>query len=119
MVENTWPWATNQGKVYTHPINKAEYVDLDVEQCRETQRARVQEIASSSAFDLKDRFRVQFFKETLDLDFYNPVATHVCVCFQDDSGSIFDELDTGRVAKTDASSGALPNQPVPQPIPPL
>lgn len=43
MVENTWAWAKGQGKVYTHPINKAEYVDLDVEKCRETQHARVRE----------------------------------------------------------------------------
>ena len=59
MVENTWAWAKGQGKVYTHAINKAEYVDLDVEKCRETQHARVREIASSSAFQLKDMFRVQ------------------------------------------------------------
>lgn len=59
MVEHTWAWAKGQGKVYTHPINKAEYVDLDVEKCRETQHARVREIASSSAFQLKDMFRVQ------------------------------------------------------------
>ena len=61
MVEHTWAWAQAQGKVYTHPINKAEYVDLDVDRCKETQHARVREIASSSAFKLEDMLGVQSF----------------------------------------------------------
>ena len=31
MIANAWAWATTHGKVYTHPVNKAEYIDIDVD----------------------------------------------------------------------------------------
>lgn len=37
MIANAWQWAASKGKVYTHPVNKAEYIDIDVDSCREKQ----------------------------------------------------------------------------------
>lgn len=54
MIENTWTWAKQHGKVYTHQVNKAEYVDLDVDTTRERQNQRSTEIESSSAFVTED-----------------------------------------------------------------
>lgn len=50
MIENTWAWAKQRGKVYTHQVNKAEYVDLDVDTTRERQNQRTSEFESKSSF---------------------------------------------------------------------
>ena len=42
-----------------------------------------------------------------------------CVCFQDEQGTIFDDIDTGSVVNGDASNGSAPNPAVAAPIPPL
>lgn len=54
MIENTWTWANQQGKVYKHPVNQAEYVDLDVDSCREKQKRTVSELQSQSHFVSED-----------------------------------------------------------------
>lgn len=42
-----------------------------------------------------------------------------CVYFQDEQGTIFDDIDTGSVVNGDASNGSAPNPAVAAPIPPL
>ncbi len=54
MIANAWAWAATQGKVYTHPVNKAEYIDIDVDSCRETQDKRVSELSAQSSFACED-----------------------------------------------------------------
>jgi hypothetical protein len=36
MIKNAWEWAEKRGLIYTHPVNKAEYVKLDVDSFRAT-----------------------------------------------------------------------------------
>ena len=55
MVENAWQWAAAQGKVYTHPINKAEYIDIDVDRVKEKQSQKVAEMSASSHFAVEDK----------------------------------------------------------------
>lgn len=55
MVENAWQWAATQGKVYKHPINKAEYIDIDVDRVKEKQNQRVAELSASSQFAVEDK----------------------------------------------------------------
>lgn len=76
MIENTWKWAAQRGKVYRHPINQAEYIDIDVDSVREKQNYRASEL-----------------------------ETAACFATEDTSGSIFDPLETGAAADSSGSSG--------------
>ena len=55
MIENTWKWAAQKGKVYRHPINQAEYIDLDVDSVREKQNYRASEFETASCFATEAR----------------------------------------------------------------
>jgi len=54
MIANAWAWAASKGKVYTHPVNKAEYIDIDVDSCREKQTKSESTIAAESGFSMED-----------------------------------------------------------------
>ena len=54
MIENTWAWAQQRGKVYKHPINQAEYCDLDVDKVRERQVSRMSEVQAVAACSVED-----------------------------------------------------------------
>lgn len=50
MIENAWKWAAQNGKVYRHPVNQAEYIDIDVDSVRERQKQRVSELSTAATF---------------------------------------------------------------------
>lgn len=53
-MENAWQWAAAHQKLFTHPINKAEYIEINVEQEREKQTRRSSELSSSVSFSLEE-----------------------------------------------------------------
>ena len=55
MIENTWKWAAQRGKVYRHPINQAEYIDIDVDSVREKQNYRASELETAACFATEAR----------------------------------------------------------------
>ena len=55
MIENTWKWAAQRGKVYRHPINQAEYIDIDVDSVCEKQNYRASELETAACFATEAR----------------------------------------------------------------
>ena len=99
MIANAWAWATTHGKVYTHPVNKAEYIDIDVDSSPERQDERMSELSAQSTFVAEDG---NTFIATIDwllllwrdarwvFAIYKWSSAMHVNC-QDSSGSIFDE----------------------------
>lgn len=54
MINNTWAWATAKGLVYKHPINQAEYVDLDVDSMKSTTKLTKSDLRLQAAATVKD-----------------------------------------------------------------
>ena len=58
-MENAWQWAAAHSKIFTHPINKAEYIEINVDQEREKQTRRSSELSSSCSFSIEDHRNLQ------------------------------------------------------------
>ena len=92
MIEHTWKWAAAKGKIYKHAVNQAEYIDIDVDQCRERQTKRTSELQASSAFTMEDQqlHHIVSMQENIYYTGFVLKLPH-CPC-QDTTGSILDSV---------------------------
>lgn len=107
-MENAWQWAAAHQKIFTHPINKAEYIEINVDQEREKQTRRSSELSSSCSFVLEDHGYlhlhackindsssstwVDFFHVNLECSYTYLHNFFEHTCLQDSSGSVFDDF---------------------------
>lgn len=75
MINNTWAWATAKGLVYKHPINQAEYVDLDVDSMKSTTKLTKSDIRLQAAATVKDPTNI-YIKRSCSFQF----NLHTCIC---------------------------------------
>lgn len=54
MISNAWAWAAVNGKLFTHPINKAEYIEIELDVEKEKKTTRGSELTTTATFSLED-----------------------------------------------------------------
>lgn len=54
MIDNAWAWAKLNGKHFKHPINQAEYIEIELDTEREKKTTKGTELQTSVAFTLED-----------------------------------------------------------------
>lgn len=54
MIDHAWAWAKLHGKHFKHPINQAEYIEIELDTEREKKTTKGTELETSVAFTLED-----------------------------------------------------------------
>ena len=55
MIEHTWKWAAEHGKLFTNPVNGAEYANIPVDSTKEKTRMSQQSWTLRSQATFQDR----------------------------------------------------------------
>ena len=113
MIKNAWERAGEKGLIYTHPVNKAEYVNLDVDSFKATTKLQKNEMKMEAALTVEDLRTCLSCVCAACKHFHASwvLRTWLCTGKREDSDGLLLDFPDGQEPGETPSSAALPAPP--------